>query len=77
MYEAVHGSRFKYAHVDNEGNLHIRVEDFWNFELRWTSAKAVLGRYLQDADKLVPYYLVINLKIRQDVWKFSDNIKEK
>ena len=69
MYSALHGSVFKDAHLDKDENLIIRVEDFWNFEKRWTSAKAIVGRYLQDTGRLIPYYVVIQLKINKNIWK--------
>lgn len=69
MYAAVHGTVFKDVKIDENDNLCLRVEDFWNFELRFSSAKAVLGRYLQDSKRLIPYYAIINLKISKDVWK--------
>lgn len=68
LYSAIHGGVLKNAYIDNSSILHIRLEDFYNFELRTTSAKAILGRYLQDIGLLIPYYLIIDLEIPKSMW---------
>ena len=69
LYAAIHGGIFKDAHLDKQDNLYIRVEDFYNFEVRFTSDKAIIGRYLQDTKQLIPYYLIVNLKISKENWE--------
>lgn len=68
LYSSIHGGWFKNIHLDSKYNLRIRAEDFYNFNKRFTSAKAILGRYLQDVGKLIPYYLIIDLNIEASEW---------
>lgn len=70
LYSAIHGGIFKNVYIDkNTNTLNLTCEDFYNFEFRLTSAKAILGRYLQDTGLLVPYYIIIELKIPESIWK--------
>ena len=68
LYAAIHGCWFKNIHIDSNQNLQIRVEDLYDFNKRFTSVKAVVGRYLQDTRMLIPFYLIVDLTIPEKKW---------
>lgn len=54
------------AHFDDEGNLILRIEDYYNFNPGRTSVKGQVGYKLQEQGELEPYYVIVFIKIPKD-----------
>ncbi len=63
LHNSMHGCDLTYAKLDKEGNLIMRFEDLWNFNEGRTSVKNRVGEALQKRGLLIPYYLVVDVKI--------------
>lgn len=69
LYSTFHGAEVKDTRVDSEGNLNIRIEDYYNFNPDRTSVKGRVGEKLQNQGDLEPYYVITVLKIPKEVWQ--------
>lgn len=69
LYSTFHGAEVKDIRIDNQGNLNMRIEDYYNFNPNRTSVKGRIGEKLQKQGKLEPYYVITVLKIPEKVWK--------
>lgn len=69
LYSTFHGAEVKNIRLDNQGNLNIRVEDYYNFNPNRTSVKGRVGEKLQKQGDLEPYYVITVLKIPKEVWQ--------
>lgn len=69
LYSTFHGAEVKDIRVDSEGNLNIRIEDYYNFNPGRTSVKGRVGEKLQNQGDLEPYYVITVLKIPEEVWQ--------
>ena len=65
-YNSLHGAVIKNIKFDNEGNLTMRIEDYYNFNLGRKSVRGRLGERLQNERKLENYYIIINIKIPKE-----------
>jgi hypothetical protein len=63
LYSTLHGAIVKDIQLDSQGNLTLRIEDFYNFNKGRTSGKGQLGERLQNEGKLENYYVIILIKI--------------
>ncbi len=66
LYASFHGAAVKNIHLDNDGNLHLRVEDFYNFNKNRFSLKGRIGRKLQEQGVLKPYYIICPVFISKE-----------
>ncbi len=57
-YITFHGSEIYDAHFDDDGNLILRLEDYYNFNPDRKSVKARVGHKLQKQGDLKPYYII-------------------
>ena len=73
LYSTFHGAEVKNIRLDSQGNLNLRIEDYYNFNPNRTSVKGRVGEKLQNQTDLEPYYVITVLKIPKEVWK---NYKE-
>ena len=58
LYSSFHGSEIYDAHFDDDGNLILRLEDYYNFNPDRKSVKARVGHKLQKQGDLKPYYII-------------------
>ncbi|MBS6554251.1 MAG: hypothetical protein KH321_09970, partial [Clostridium sp.] len=69
LYSSFHGAEIKNISVDNQGNLNLRIEDFYNFNPGRTSLKGRIGEKHQNNGELEPYYIITVLKIPKELWQ--------
>ena len=62
-YNSLHGAMIKNIKLDKDGNLTMRVEDYYNFNPGRTSARGRLGERLQNKGELENFYIIISIKI--------------
>lgn len=71
LYSAIHGAEVTNMHLDKEGNLHMVIEDLYNFNAGRTSVKGRVGRKLQEERVLEPYYVICPIIIpKEELNKF-------
>ena len=63
MYSTFHGATIHTAYLDNNNNLIITLEDYYNFNPGRTSVKGRVGYKLQKQGDLIPYYVIVNLVV--------------
>ena len=63
LYNSLHGALIKGVHINKDGTLILRIEDLYNFNEKRTSVRGRLGRRLQLEGHLIPYYIIILIKI--------------
>ena len=68
LYSTFHGADVKNIRLDAQGNLNMRIEDYYNFNPNRTSVKGRIGEKLQKQGKLEPYYVITILKVPKEVW---------
>lgn len=68
LYSTFHGAEVKNIRLDAQGNLNMRIEDYYNFNPNRTSVKGRIGEKLQKQGKLEPYYVITILKVPKEVW---------
>lgn len=66
MYAAFHGAELKNIHLDKNGNLHVRLEDIYNFNPGRTSVKGRIGRKLQENGTITPYYIICHIIVTKN-----------
>ena len=66
LYASFHGAEVKDIHLDAEGNLHLRIEDLYNFNKNRFSLKGRVGRKLQEQGVLKPYYIICPVFISKE-----------
>lgn len=65
----LHGAEIKNIRFDKERkNILCTIEDFYNFNPNRTSVKGRIGYKLQKQGDLMPFYVIINVKIPKSVW---------
>ena len=69
LYSTFHGAEIKNISVDNQGNINLRIEDFYNFNPGRTSVKGRIGEKHQNRGELGPYYIITVLKIPKEQWQ--------
>lgn len=69
LYSSFHGAEIKNISVDNQGNLNLRIEDFYNFNPGRTSLKGRIGEKHQNNGELEPYDIITVLKIPKELWQ--------
>jgi len=69
LYSTFHGAEIKNISVDDQGNLNLRIEDFYNFNPGRTSVKGRIGEKHQNRGELGPYYIITVLKIPKEQWQ--------
>ncbi len=69
LYSTFHGAEIKNIYVDNQENLNLRIEDFYNFNPDRTSLKGRIGVKHQNNGELEPYYIITVLKIPKEQWQ--------
>ncbi|MBQ2643985.1 hypothetical protein IJG14_00250 [bacterium] len=69
LYATLHGADIKNIRFDKERkNILCTIEDFYNFNPNRTSVKGRIGYRLQKQGDLIPFYVIINVKIPKSVW---------
>ena len=64
------------THFDDDGNLILRLEDYYNFNPNRTSVKGKVGYKLQEQEDLKPYYIIATIKIPKEKFlKYNKDIK--
>ncbi len=63
LYNSLHGALIKGIHLQDDGTLILRIEDLYNFNEKRTSVRGRLGRRLQLEGHIIPYYIIILVKI--------------
>lgn len=66
MYAAFHGAELKNIHLDKNGNLHVRLEDLYNFNKGRTSNKGRAARIMQENGHLAPYYIICHIIVTKN-----------
>ena len=66
LYSTFHGAEIYDAYIDKEGNLIMRLEDYYNFNRDRNSVKGRVGYKLQVQGELEPYYVMVLIKIPKD-----------
>ena len=69
LYSTFHGAEIKNIYVDNQENLNLRIEDFYNFNPDRTSLKGRIGEKHRNNQELEPYYIITVLKIPKKQWQ--------
>ncbi len=69
LYSTFHGVEIKNIYVDDQENLNLRIEDFYNFNPDRTSLKGRIGEKHQNNGELEPYYIITVLKIPKEQWQ--------
>lgn len=64
-----HSAGVKNCKMDSNGNIHLQIVDFYNFNEGRTSVKGRVGRKLQEMDDIEPYYIIVNVIIPKDLVK--------
>ncbi len=62
-YNSLHGAMIKNIKLDKDGNLTMRVEDYYNFNPGRTSARGKVGERFQNTGELENFYIIISIKI--------------
>jgi len=63
LYNSIHGGNISEAKFDNEGNLHLVIEDLYNFNEGRTSVRGRIGEKFQKEGSIIPYYIKFNVII--------------
>ena len=69
LYSTLHSVAAKNVFLDKEYNIHLNIEDLWNFNPDRPSVKGKLGKYLQDNGALSPFYIIIDIIIPKYKWQ--------
>ena len=69
LYSTFHGAVIREAYIDYNGNLIITLEDYYNFNPGRTSVKGRVGYKLEKQGDLIPYYVIVNIKVPRNVYK--------
>ena len=73
LYSSFHGAEIYDARFDDDGNLILRLEDYYNFNPDRKSVKARVGHKLQEQGNLKPYYIIDIIKIpKEKLEKYLD-----
>lgn len=73
LYATLHGADIKNIRFDKaRKNILCTIEDFYNFNPDRTSLKGRIGYKLQEQGDLIPFYVIIDVKIPKSIW---DNYK--
>ena len=76
LYASFHGAEIYDTRFDDDGNLILRLEDYYNFNPDRKSVKARVGHKLQEQEDLKPYYIIAIIKIpKENFSKYNKNIK--
>ena len=71
LFSTFHGAEIYDAYIDEEGNLIMRLEDYYNFNRDRNSVKGRVGYKLQVQEELEPYYVMVLIKVpREKLMKF-------
>ena len=69
LYATLHGADIKNIRFDKaRKNILCTIEDFYNFNPNRTSLKGRIGYKLQKQGYLIPFYVIINVKIPKSIW---------
>ena len=66
LLSTFHGAEIYDAYIDNEGNLIMRLEDYYNFNRDRNSVKGRVGYKLQVQGELEPYYVIVLIKVPKE-----------
>lgn len=63
LYNSLHGAKVKDIKYKN-GEVSLKVEDFYNFNKNRTSGRGRFGERLQDRGDLENYYIIVDIKFK-------------
>ena len=63
LYNSFHGANVKDIKYKN-GEVSLKVEDFYNFNKGRTSVKGRVGEKLQNQGNLENYYIIVDIKFK-------------
>ena len=69
LYNAFHGMTIHRAYINNNEDLVIILDDYYNYNAKRTSVRGMFGYVLEHANKLFPYYVMISVIINKEVLK--------